>query len=187
MHCTEFGHPWPSTCPPLQTMSAGSQRSPTTRQRSSVTGHADRTASAPAKHRPDAPMPRTRRYNASVRSSTESYQRVSFATRRATVSDQPCSTHCFSGCLTGRASTCTRCTRCELTGHAWCVRSPQDQHPVNGKYAFHFPKITESREGPKPISTAQIPPPLQMCKHQQVFTTLCTCVSIFHNYFLQRS
>jgi hypothetical protein len=51
----------------------------------------------------------------------------------------------------------------------------------------HFRKIAESylassaggREGPKPISTAQTSPPLQMCQHQQVFTTLCTRVSIF--------
>jgi hypothetical protein len=32
---------------------------------------------------------------------------------------------------------------------------------------------------PKPLSTTQTPQPSQMCQHQQVFTTLCTCVSIF--------
>jgi hypothetical protein len=36
------------------------------------------------------------------------------------------------------------------------------------KQSFHFPK-----------SATQTSPPLQMCQHQQVFTTLCTCVSIF--------
>jgi hypothetical protein len=71
--CTESGYPWLSTCPPLQMMSAGSQQSPATHQWSSATGRVDRTALAPAKHRPDAPMPRTRCYSASVRSSSESY------------------------------------------------------------------------------------------------------------------
>jgi hypothetical protein len=36
----------------------------------------------------------------------------------------------------------------------------------------------KGREEPKPLSTAQTPPPSQMCQHQQVITTLCTCVSI---------
>jgi hypothetical protein len=58
----------------------------------------------------------------------------------------------------------------------------------------HFRKFAESylasstggREGPKPISSAQTLPPLQMCQHQQVFTTLCTCVSIFTIIFSKK-
>jgi hypothetical protein len=37
----------------------------------------------------------------------------------------------------------------------------------------------------KRLLTAQTPLSSQMCQHQQVFTTLCTCVSIFTIIFLK--
>jgi hypothetical protein len=43
----------------------------------------------------------------------------------------------------------------------------------------HLVSSARGREDPKPLSTAQTPSPSQMCQHQQVFTTLCTYVSIF--------
>jgi hypothetical protein len=46
--------------------------------------------------------------------------------------------------------------------------------------------LTERRKGPKSISTAQTPPHLQMCQYQQVFTTLCMCVSIFTIIFSKK-
>jgi hypothetical protein len=41
------------------------------------------------------------------------------------------------------------------------------------------------RENPKHLSTPQTPLPSQMCQHQQVFTTMCTCVSIFTIIFFE--
>jgi hypothetical protein len=49
----------------------------------------------------------------------------------------------------------------------------------------HLVSSAGGREDPKPLSTAQTPSPSQMCQHQQVFTTLCTCVSIFTIIFLK--
>src|ERR687888_1945901 len=76
---------------------------------------------------------------------------------------------------------CTNlCSRVSMFSPKICIRR-------NRKYAFHFPESTESRlassaggrEGPKPISTLQTPPPLQMCQHHQVYISMCLCVSIF--------
>ena len=56
------------------------------------------------------------------------------------------------------------------------------------KNIFYFLKSTESRlasstggrEEPKPLSTLQAPPPLQICQHQSA------CVLVFHNIFFKR-
>ena len=67
----------------------------------------------------------------------------------------------------------------------------QTSHQRNRKYALNFLKSAESRlassaggrEKPTPVSTLGTPPPLKMCQHHQVYTTMCKCVSIFTNIF----
>jgi hypothetical protein len=57
-------------------------------------------------------------------------------------------------------------------------------HPVQRKISVLFPRKRRiPPRNPKPLSTPQTPPTLQMCQYQQVFTTLCACVSIFSNIF----
>jgi hypothetical protein len=82
---------------------------------------------------------------------------------------------------------CTRPSTPQRAPLEWTgrVRSPEDR-VRSVKIVVSLPeKRRIPREDPKPFSTTQTSPPFQMCQHQQVFTTLCMCVSIFTIIFLK--
>ena len=87
--------------------------------------------------------------------------------------------------------TSVRCYQHQRPVRETLPRLLQNSHRRNRKYTLNFLKSAESRlasstggrEEPTPLSTLGTPPPLQMCQHHQVYTTMCMCVSIFINIF----
>ena len=84
-----------------------------------------------------------------------------------------------------------RCCQHQRPVRETLPRLLQISHRRNRKYELNFLKSAEScraceaggREEPKPLSTLGTPPPLQMCQHHQMYTTMSKSVSIFSNIY----